>query len=200
MINYVPELGTPLDTTATLSVRCRDATNTAMRLLFMAYRSSSEVVFTPLHCAIVRLHLDNVMAANPLYLITDINHLERVQRLVTLLVRGLRLASFEERPRSLNCLSYELMRLRVDLILVFKISKAGIDLSPCTFFPSSIPTWIQWAHLQNTARTKSSSAKRLCVFCACWKKLEQISVFHYHVRFKALFDHQWSRSFSETPN
>ncbi len=136
VINYVTDY-VPFHTTLTPSVRCRCV---ARRLFLMA---PSKVAFTPLHFAIVRPHLDYVMEANSLYLIADINHLERVQCLVTLLVRGLRLVSFEERPRSLNCLSYELMRLRVDLILVFKISKAGINLSPCTFFPSSTPTWVQ---------------------------------------------------------
>ncbi len=74
------------------------------------------------------------MEANPPTLRADINQLERVQRLATRLVRGLRHVPYEERLRQLNLFSQERRRLRADLILAFKIFKGELDLNPPEFF------------------------------------------------------------------
>ncbi len=94
----VRDLGVPLDTTFTASAHCIEAANTPRRLLFLVRRSFYELsrtAFTPLYSALVRPHLEYGMEA-------DINQLERVQRLATRLVRGLRLVPYEERLRQLN--------------------------------------------------------------------------------------------------
>ncbi len=62
----------------------------------------SETAFITLYCAIVRSHLEYAMEANAPTLRADINQLERVQRLATRLVRGLRLVPYEEKLRQLN--------------------------------------------------------------------------------------------------
>ncbi len=74
------------------------------------------------------------MEANAPTLRADINQLERVQRLATRLVRGLRYVPYEETLRQLNLFSLERRRLRADLILAFKIFKGEVDLNPSEFF------------------------------------------------------------------
>ncbi len=59
----------------------------------------------------------------------DINQLERVRRLATRLVIGLRHVPYEERLRQLNLFPLERRRLRADLILAFKISKEKLTLT-----------------------------------------------------------------------
>ncbi len=62
-------------------------------------------------------NLVNCSMANAPTLRADVNQLERVQRLATRLVRGLRHVPYEERLRQLNLFSLKRRRLRADLIL-----------------------------------------------------------------------------------
>ncbi len=74
------------------------------------------------------------MEANAPTLRADINQHERVQRVATRQVRGLRHVPYEARLRQLNLFSLERGRLRADLILAFKIFKGEVDLNPSEFF------------------------------------------------------------------
>ncbi len=82
----------------------------------------------------MRPHLEYAMEANAPSLKANINHFERVQRLATRLVRGLRHVPYEERLRQLNIFSLECRRLRADLILAFKLFKGKVGLNPSEFF------------------------------------------------------------------
>ncbi len=97
------------------------------------FRELSKTAFAPLYCALMRPHLVFAMEANAPTLMTDINQLERVQRLATRLVRGLRHVPYEDRLRQLNLFSLERRRLRADLILACKIFKGEVDLNPSEF-------------------------------------------------------------------
>ncbi len=74
------------------------------------------------------------MEANAPTLRADINQLERVQRLATRLVGGLRHVPYEERLRQLNLVSLERRHLRADFILAFTIFKGEVDLNPSELF------------------------------------------------------------------
>ncbi len=58
-------------------------------------------------CPLVRPHLEYAIQANCPYLKKDIYHLERIQRVATRWVKGLRDLSYEERLRELNLQSRE---------------------------------------------------------------------------------------------
>ncbi len=115
-------------------MQCKEAANTARRLLFMVRRSFAELsqsAFIPIYCAIVRPHLEYLMEANAATLRADINQLERA--LATRLLRGLRHMPCEERLRQVNLFSLEPRRFRAAFILAFNIFKGEVDLSPSDF-------------------------------------------------------------------
>ncbi len=79
---------------------CTEAAIKARRLIFMIRRSiqdHSKSAFIPLYGALVRPHLEYGMSACSPHLVADINHLERIQRLATRLVTGMRHLPYEER-------------------------------------------------------------------------------------------------------
>ncbi len=138
--------------------------STTRRLLFMVRRSLCELsktAFIPVYCAIVRPHLECAMEANAPTPRADINQLERVQRLATRLVRGLRHAPYEERLRQLNFFS--LKRLRADLISAFKIFKGEVDLSPSDFFHRPSRAVLKEHTYRCTGCCKDQAVKR-CLF------------------------------------
>ncbi len=82
----------------------------------------------------MRPHLEYGMPACSPNLVADINHLERIQRLATRLVTGMRHLPYEERLQRLGLDSSQRWRLRDDLITAFKIFKGLLDIDPNLFF------------------------------------------------------------------
>ncbi len=66
--------------------------------------------------------------------VSDVNHLERIQRLTTRLVKGMRHLLYEERLQWLDIHSLQRRRLQADLITAFRIFTGLLDINPNLFF------------------------------------------------------------------
>ncbi len=84
--------------------------------------------------ALVRPHLEYGMPACSPNLVADINHLERIQRLSTRLLTGMRHLPYEETLQGLGLHSLQRRRLQDDLITAFKIFKGLVHIDPNLFF------------------------------------------------------------------
>ncbi len=107
------------------------------------------------------------MEANAPTLRADINQLQRVQRLATRLVRGLRHVQYEERLHQLNLFSLERRHLRADLILAFNIFKGEVDLNPSDFFLHPPRAGLR-GHTYRLALER-------CIFCTCHEQITDAS-------------------------
>ncbi len=187
-VTDVRDLGVPLDTTFTASAHCIETAKTA---------------FTPLYCALVRPHLEYVMEANAPTLRADKNQLERVQRLPTRLVRGLRHVPYEERLPHLNLFSLERRRLRTGLILAFKIFKGEIDLNPSDFFlrpPRAGLRGHTYRLLQGPSRLRRRSGAFSVRIVKFWNRLPEHLVLAPSVSiFKKQLDRHWFEIFPAAP-
>ncbi|CAI9729518.1 PKU43604.1hypothetical protein llap_6084 [Octopus vulgaris] len=91
-------------------------------------------IFLPLYVMLVRPILEYGIQASSPYLLKDIQHLKRVQKLATRMVHGLKNLSYEERLRTLDLYSLEKRRCRGDLILAHNIISGKCNLSKELFF------------------------------------------------------------------
>ncbi len=131
-VTDVRDLGVPLDTTFTLSVRCREAANAARQLPFTIRRSFmdiSKAAFIPVYCAIMQrtwsMHWKPTPRPWGLTLTNWSGPMGLQHDYWEIFV------TWHCQP---NLFSLESRCLRADLILVFKISKSKVDLSPSDFF------------------------------------------------------------------
>ncbi len=88
----------------------------------------------PLYGALLRPHLKYGLPACSPNLVADINHLERIQRLATRLVTGMRHLPYEGRLQRLGRHSLQRRRLQADLITAFKIFTGLLDIDPNLLF------------------------------------------------------------------
>ena len=98
--------------------------------LFRAYVNKSQQNIIPLYKSFVRPHLEYAVQAWRHYTQKDI---ERVQIRATRMIQGLRSDSYQERLNKTGLISFEMRRLRADLIEVFKILH-GMEGLPHEYF------------------------------------------------------------------
>ncbi len=143
------------------------------------------------------------MEAHAPTLRADINQLERVQRLATRIVRGLRHVPYEERLRQFNLFSLERRHLRADLILAFKIFKGEVDLNPSEFFPRPPRAGLRghtYRLLQGPSRLRRRSGAFSVRVVKYWNRLPAHLVLAPSVRiFKKQLDRHWFEIFPAAP-
>ncbi len=94
----------------------------------------SPEIFRPLYLSLVRPILEFGLQASTPYLRQDIILIEKLQRLATRMVKGLRDLSYENRLRRLNLFSIERRLLRGDLILAYNVFQGRLDVPLEEFF------------------------------------------------------------------
>ncbi len=100
-------------------MHCAQAFKRARAALFLIRRSIITLtpeIFIPLYSTLVRPHLEYAIQASSPYLKKDIDHVERLQRLATPMVKGCRGLSHEDRLQNLSLFSLASRTLRGDSI------------------------------------------------------------------------------------
>ncbi len=94
------DLGLTIDNTFKPSIHCTQAFKKARSGLFLiriSFVTLTPDIFIPLYSTLVRPHLEYAIQASSPYLRKDVDHLKRLQRLATRMVKGCRGLSYEER-------------------------------------------------------------------------------------------------------
>ncbi len=122
-------------------------------------------MFAVLYNTLVRPHLEYAMQACSPNLVADADCLEQIQRLAMRLVKGFRRLSYEERLSRLGLHSLRRRRLRGDLIVIYKMFSAGLDLDLSLCFSASA-AWLEKSTFQSSAGSQSAPSKKVVLFNA----------------------------------
>ena len=110
-----------------VSKKCKKA-KSMFFLIRRTFKFLDIPMFLPLYKAIVRSHLDSCISVWAPYKIEQIKQVERVQRLATKMIPGLKGLSYAQRLTKLKLPTLLYRRIRGDLIETFKIlSVNGVD-------------------------------------------------------------------------
>ncbi len=91
-------------------------------------------IVIPMHLSLARPHLEYAIQASSTCVKQDVDHLERLQRLATRMVKCCRCLSHEERFEKLNFLSLAHRRLKGDSSLAYNLPHGSLDLLLEEFF------------------------------------------------------------------
>ncbi len=124
----------------------------------------------------MRPHLEYAIQATCPYLKKDVDYVERVQRLATSKVKGMKDLSYAERLSELGLQTLEHRRFRGDLIVAFSIYKGRYDLPFEEFFSFATLSNLR-GHSLKLLRGKFRLNRRGSAFAvrvvAAWNRLPQ---------------------------
>ncbi len=135
-VDSTKDLRVTVTSTFKISLHFQQAANRARRILFLlrlGFAVLTPELVRPLYLALVRPILEYGQQASSPYLRRDIALMERIQRLATHMVKGMKELPYEDRLRRLNILSLERRRLH-NLILAYYIFHGRLDLPRAEFF------------------------------------------------------------------
>ena len=203
-VSVVRDLGVMVTNDFKPARQCQNAAGKARGELFRmcsTLASRKAEVFMPLYRTIVRPHLEYcVQAWGPFYK-KDRDCLEKVQKLATRMVAGMRGKPYKQRLDELNLYSLERRRLRGDLIETFKIVKGISGLKFEDFFVK-LPQTGTRGHSLRLQRGHSRLEIRAQFFTnrvvPWWNRLpEDVVACSTIATFKYRLDKCWSGAFPE---
>lgn len=205
-VSVVRDLGIKVASDFKWAPQCQFAAGKAWKELFRlcgTVSSRTPEVFIPLYSTIVRPHLEYCVQAWSPYMKKDIACLERVQRVATRMVNGLKHEAYDQRLKRLGLFSLSRRRLRGDLIEAFKIVKGKSGSLKDDLF-QLLPGDRTRGHSLRLARTHSRLDVRKTFFSKrvvpYWNRLtEGIIQCDTVMAFKKALDIHWSELFPEVP-
>jgi len=153
-------------------------------MIHRQFKDLDKKSFLIIYKSFVRPHLEYAVQSWSPYLKWDIEHLEKVQRRATKLVKGYWKLSYEERLKRLNLTTLHIRRLRGDLIEAYKIITGKENMK-----------WEKFFHLYNSEHNTTGHCLKLTM---TRRRLELLATFSLRVvsQWNKL-PTQWSR---QTPS